>query len=197
VSLSSPRKESDMVLSLVTATTLAFSLHAAPRSPIAAATQRFPAPHMGLFDGLAKAFENKDYSQSPGTYEQTNARASHILVATEEQASKIKDQIAAGDFDFSEAAVKFSTCASASRGGKLGKFVPGSMAKEFDDVVFKLNDTGELNPKNEAALYEPAYGLDEVHGPVQTKFGYHLIKIETRYIADFDFRLKEEGVVEI
>lgn len=105
-----------MVLSILT-TTLAFSLHAAPRSPIAAATHRLPMPHMGLFDGLAKAFENKDYSQSPGTYEQTNARASHILVATEEQASKIKDQIATGELDFSEAAVKFSTCASASRGG--------------------------------------------------------------------------------
>ena len=37
----------------------------------------------------------------------------------------------------------------------------------------------------------------EVHGPVQTKFGWHLIFIETRFIADYDFRLKEEGVVEL
>jgi len=71
------------------------------------------------------------------------------------------------------------------------------MAKEFDDVVFGLYDTGSINPKNEAALYEPKYAVGEVHGPVQTKFGWHLINIETRYIADFDFRLKEEGVVEL
>jgi len=51
--------------------------------------------------------------------------------------------------------------------------------------------------KNEAVLYEPKYAVGEVLGPVQTKFGWHLIKIETRYIADFDYRLKEEGVVEL
>ena len=72
---------------------------------------------MGLFDGFKKAFENKDYSQSPGTYEQTNARASHVLVATEEEAQKIKDQIDAGEIDFAEAAVQYSSCSSASRGG--------------------------------------------------------------------------------
>mmetsp|Transcript_12697 Transcript_12697/g.32427 ORF Transcript_12697/g.32427 Transcript_12697/m.32427 type:complete len:112 (-) Transcript_12697:289-624(-) len=77
------------------------------------------------------------------------------------------------------------------------QFNPGAMAKEFDDVVFGLYDTGSINPKNEAALYEPKYAVGEVHGPVQTKFGWHLINIETRYIADFDFRLKEEGVVEL
>ena len=81
--------------------------------------------------------------------------------------------------------------------GKLGKFAPGTMAKEFDDVIFGLVDTGTINPKNEAALFEPKYGMDEVHGPVKTKFGYHLINIETRYIAEFDFRLKEEPTLEL
>ena len=70
------------------------------------------------------------------------------------------------------------------------------MVPEFDEVVFGLYDTGEINPRNEAALYKEKYELDEIHGPVKSKFGYHLIKIETRYIAEFDFRLKEEGVVE-
>ena len=151
---------------------------------------------MGLFDALGKAFSNQDYSQSPATYEQTNARASHVLVASEEEAQKVKDEIAAG-LNFSEAALRYSSCASASRGGKLGKFVPGTMAPEFEDVVFGLNDTGMINAKNEAALYEPKYAEKEVHGPVQTKFGWHLIFIETRFIADYDFRLKEEGVVEL
>ena len=122
-----------------------------------------------------------------------------------------------------QAASKYSTCASAARGGKLGKFVPGAMAPEFDEVIFGLYDTGKLNPRNESPLYEPKYEVGEVHGPVKTKFGYHLIKIETRYvraphlqpkcaharpraevrnlraeqIAEYDFRLKEDRVIEL
>ena len=95
------------------------------------------------------------YSTSPATYEQTNARARHILVATEEEAQDIKSKIEAGTLDFSDAAVQFSSCSSASRGGKLGKFNPGQMAPEFDDVVFGLDDTGMINLKNDAALFEP------------------------------------------
>ena len=147
--------------------------------------------------GAQKAFDNQDYSTSPATYEQTNARARHILVATEEEAQDIKSKIEAGTLDFSDAAVQFSSCSSASRGGKLGKFNPGQMAPEFDDVVFGLDDTGMINLKNDAALFEPKYAVEVVHGPVKTKFGYHLIFIDTLYIADFDFRLKEEGVVEL
>lgn len=150
---------------------------------------------MGFFDQLKKSFNNQDYSNSPATYEQTNARASHILVATEAEAEDIKSQLEAG-LDFAEAAVKYSTCPSAPRGGKLGKFVPGAMVPEFDDVVFGLYDTGALNPRNEANVFEPKYAVGPVHGPVQTKEGFHLIKIENRYVAEFDFRLKEEGVVE-
>ena len=67
------------------------------------------------------------------------------------------------------------------------------MCSEFDEVVFGLVDTGRLNPKNEAYLYEPKYTVGDVHGPVQTKFGYHLILIETRNIAEFDFRQKEKA----
>ena len=66
----------------ILSSTLAFSLPLAP--PLRAAHQRL-TPRMGLFDGLKKAFDNVDYSDSPATYEQTNARASHILVADEAQ----------------------------------------------------------------------------------------------------------------
>ena len=92
-----------------------------------AATSQRAAVSMGFFDQLKKSFENQDYSNSAATYEQTNARASHILVPTEEQANDIKSQLEAGSLDFSEAAVQFSTCNSAARGGKLGKFVPGTV----------------------------------------------------------------------
>jgi len=165
----------------------------APAATIRGGNMRCGPVSLGLFDAFKKAFDNKDYTNSPATYEQTNARASHILVPTEAQALEIKSALESGSTDFSEAALKHSTCNSAARGGKLGKFTPGQMVKEFDDVVFGLYDTGLINPKNEADIYEPKYALDEVHGPVATQFGFHLIKIETRYISESDFRLKQSA----
>lgn len=155
--------------------------HSAAQQPLAGV--RTPPPAMGLFDQLKKAFDNVDYSKSPAKYEQTNARASHILVKDEADAVEIKSQIAAGNMAFDEAAMKYSTCNSSRQGGKLGKFVPGQMVSEFDDVVFGVKDTG--------IDFVPKYELNEVHGPIATQFGYHLIMIETRNMADFDFRAKE------
>ena len=90
----------------------------------------------------------------------TTARARHILVDTETQCQVLKDEIAAGA-DFAEIAARHSKCPSGKNGGDLGSFSPGMMVKEFDHVVF-----------NEA--------VGEVHGPVQTQFGYHLLEIISR-----------------
>lgn len=90
----------------------------------------------------------------------TTACARHILVATEEQANDLKQQIADGA-DFAELAAKYSTCPSGRRGGDLGEFRPGQMVKEFNDVCF--NDE-----------------VGVVHGPVKTQFGYHLIEVTKR-----------------
>ena len=149
-------------------------------------TRHTPTPTLGLFDAFKKAFDNVDYSQSAAMYEQTSARASHILVKSEEQALELKAKLEANELLFDEAASMYSTCNSARSGGKLGKFTPGQMVKEFDAVVFGVKDTG--------VEYVPAYELDTVHGPVKTDFGYHLIKITARTMADFDFRARE-GVI--
>ena len=84
------------------------------------------------------------------------ACARHILVKTKEEAEKIKKQLANGA-DFSCLAKKYSQCNSAKRGGDLGEFSPGKMLKAFDNIVFK----------------KPVL---KVHGPVKTKFGFHLIE---------------------
>jgi peptidyl-prolyl cis-trans isomerase C len=85
-----------------------------------------------------------------------NAAAIHILVKTEKQALEIKGKLAKGA-DFGQLARKFSICPSKKKGGDLGEFRRGQMVKAFDDVVFKKE-------------------LLKVHGPIKTKFGYHLIK---------------------
>jgi peptidyl-prolyl cis-trans isomerase C len=82
------------------------------------------------------------------------------LVETQEQCEDLKKQIEAGT-DFTEVAKQHSKCPSGSRGGDLGEFRPGQMVKEFDEVVF----SAELN---------------QVHGPVKTQFGYHLLEITSR-----------------
>lgn len=84
------------------------------------------------------------------------ACARHILVKTREEAEKLKARIAKGE-DFGKLAKKHSLCNSRKRGGDLGEFRPGMMVKAFDDVVFK----------------KPVL---TVHGPVKTKFGFHLIE---------------------
>ena len=88
------------------------------------------------------------------------ASARHVLVDTEEQCNDLKNQIEAGA-DFAEIAAEHSSCPSGKKGGDLGEFSPGQMVKEFDEVVF----SAELN---------------QVHGPVKTQFGYHLLKITGR-----------------
>lgn len=88
------------------------------------------------------------------------ASARHILVPTEEKANELKSKIEGGE-SFEAIAKEHSTCPSGRKGGELGEFGPGQMVKEFDTVVFN----------------EP---VGEVHGPVKTQFGYHLIEITAR-----------------
>ena len=85
-----------------------------------------------------------------------SACALHILVKTEKEAKKLLLEIKKGK-DFGLLAKKHSLCPSGKKGGDLGEFRRGQMAKAFDDVVFKRE-------------------VLKVHGPVKTKFGFHLIK---------------------
>lgn len=88
------------------------------------------------------------------------ASARHILVPDEAQCAALKQQIADGA-EFADMAKEHSQCPSGKDGGSLGEFGPGQMVPEFDQVVF----SGELN---------------QVHGPVKTQFGYHLLEITSR-----------------
>ena len=90
----------------------------------------------------------------------TRASARPILVDSEEQCQQLKTEIAGGA-SFEDLAKQHSSCPSGQQGGALGEFGPGQMVKEFDTVVF-----------NEA--------VGEVHGPVKTQFGFHLLEITAR-----------------
>ena len=90
----------------------------------------------------------------------TEASARHILVETEEKCLQLKEKIQEGE-DFAEIARIHSNCPSKAQGGDLGKFGPGMMVKEFDEVVFSAD-------------------VNSLQGPVKTQFGYHLLEVTSR-----------------
>lgn len=92
--------------------------------------------------------------------------ASHILVETEEEALSLLAKINAGEISFEDAAKQFSTCPSGQRGGNLGDFGKGQMVPEFDKAVFSM-EVGEISS-----------------APVQTQFGFHLIKLISKKAAE-------------
>jgi peptidyl-prolyl cis-trans isomerase C len=82
--------------------------------------------------------------------------ASHILVGTLTEAIDLQTQIKNGA-SFEALAATHSKCPSGRAGGSLGSFGPGQMVKPFEDVA-------SITP------------IGTVSEPVQTQFGYHLIK---------------------
>ncbi len=89
------------------------------------------------------------------------ASARHILVEDEKACADLKQQITSGEITFEEAAQANSKCPSGQRGGDLGTFGQGQMVPEFDKVVFTDK-------------------VGEVHGPIKTQFGYHLLEVISR-----------------
>lgn len=99
-------------------------------------------------------------------------RARHIIVRVKEGATdsekrqareaieKAEKRIKKGE-PFEEVAKEVSQDATAQRGGDLGYFGRGQMVPEFENVAFSL-EKGKVSPI------------------VETKFGYHLIKIEDK-----------------
>ncbi len=95
------------------------------------------------------------------TVSEDQVRASHILVADEAKAKEIHSRIKNGE-DFAKLAQEFSTDGSAARGGDLGYFGKGAMVKPFEDASFALKQ------------------VNDVSEPVQSQFGWHIIKLTGR-----------------
>ena len=131
---------------------------------------------MGLFDGLAKAFQNEDFDDR-------SCKAQHILLKGGDAdtraaaAEAIMKDINAGTTTFEKAAREFSECASkkSNPAGSLGLFEPGKMVPEFDAYCFaETSKVGEI-------------------GIVETKFGTHLIKLneQTLKVCDRAIELRK------
>jgi len=88
-------------------------------------------------------------------------RARHILLKTKEDAEKVIAELDGGA-DFAELASTRSEGPSKTQGGDLGYFSRARMVPEFSEAAFAL-DAGSYSKE-----------------PVQTQFGWHVIKVEDR-----------------
>ncbi|SDD66995.1 peptidylprolyl isomerase [Ruegeria marina] len=86
--------------------------------------------------------------------------ASHILVPSEDEAKAVKELLDNG-VDFAATARERSTGPSGPNGGELGWFGAGAMVPEFEAAVMALE-------------------VGNVSAPVQTQFGWHVIKLNDK-----------------
>ena len=110
-------------------------------------------------DALQKVFE-----EDPSQF--AEVCASHILVNTKDEADAVEDRLASGE-DFGAVAQDVSIdSGSAGAGGDLGCIARGVTVPQFEDALF-ATDVGETSE------------------PVQTEFGYHVIKVTDKKAPAF------------
>mgnify|MGYP001574134023 CR=1 FL=1 len=130
------------------------------------------------FDGNKSLFNGESVKVCHILIDTRNMKIQEELSHTLEQIKSIKREIDKGAA-FDEMAKKYSNCPSAQNGGDLG-FIQrkGTLAKSFLDTAFSLR-TGQISE------------------PVQTEFGYHLIKVtEKKEGANIKFGDVKEKVRE-
>ena len=122
--------------------------------------------NLAVSDEEVKAY----YDSNQASFKQpAQVKASHILIKVEEQADEskktearqkiemVQGKLKKGE-DFSTLAKEYSEGPSNTKGGDLGYFSRGQMVKPFEEAAFALKP-------------------GEVSDIVQTRFGYHLIKV--------------------
>jgi peptidyl-prolyl cis-trans isomerase C len=108
-----------------------------------------------LYDGqVAQIAQNKAEEE---------VKASHILVKEEAKAKEIAATLKAGDDKAFAEAAKANSLDPGSKedGGSLGYFGKGQMVPQFEEAAFKLQK-------------------GEISAPIQTQFGWHIIKVDDR-----------------
>jgi peptidyl-prolyl cis-trans isomerase C len=129
-------------------------------------------PTISVTDETLKSY----YDSHPNEFKvPERVHASHILIKVDEKATdaekadarkkidEIKSKLDNGE-DFAKLASENSDCPSSKKGGDLGFFPSGQMVKPFEDAAFSLKP-------------------GEVSDIVETRFGYHIIKLTEKEAA--------------
>jgi peptidyl-prolyl cis-trans isomerase C len=113
-----------------------------------------------ISNAVSEEAAKKIYDEKIGSVKpEQEIHARHILVATEAEAKEVAERLKKGE-DFATVAKEKSKDTSAE-GGDLGFFARGQMLKPFEDAAFALE-------------------VGQVSEPVQTQFGWHIIKVEEK-----------------
>lgn len=112
--------------------------------------------------GVAEADAKKIYDDQVAKIPaQEEIHARHILVEKEDEAKAIIDKLAKGEKFEDIAKTASKDPGSGANGGDLGFFSKGQMVKPFEEAAFALKP-------------------GEVSKPVQSQFGWHIIRLEEK-----------------
>ncbi len=134
---------------------VAQQLELARESVLASAyVQDYAKSHPITDDAMKQEYENLKTRVGNKEY-----KLSHILVETEDDAKKVEAELKKGGKFAKVAKAKSKDPGSADKGGELGWAVPSNFVQPFGEAVVKLNK-------------------GQVSAPVQTQYGWHIIKLE-------------------
>lgn len=109
-----------------------------------------------------------EYENAKEKAGETEYRARHILVASEKEAKEMIAKLnARKKAKFEDLAKKYSKDTSAGNGGDLGWVLPANLVPEFAHAMVDLKK-GEVSAN-----------------PIQTRFGWHVIRLEETRKLDF------------
>ena len=132
------------------------------------------------YDGHSKEFETPEQVRASHiligtTATDPNADPNAVNVAAKQKAEEVLQELKDGAA-FADLAKAHSSCPSSARGGDLDFFARGSMVKPFEDAAFGM---------------EPG----QVSDVVETKFGYHIIKVtDHKDASDVSFEQAKVGI---
>ncbi len=123
-------------------------------------------------DELVARYARDLYRENPARHQTpAQTRARHILIGrsddgkARERAEALLAQLKDGASFEALAREQSADLATASRGGDLGWFASGAMVPEFEQALAALENPGDLS------------------GIVETRFGFHIVRLEERRAA--------------
>ena len=119
-------------------------------------SEKFAAEQIVSDDEAKKIYDER---VAKGEFKKKSNDTTDEKKAALAKALDVLKEIRANPANFAELAKKHSQdTGSATQGGDLGYFGKGAMVKPFEDAVFAMK-------------------VDEIRGPVESEFGYHIIKL--------------------
>ncbi len=119
-------------------------------------SEKFAAEQVVTDDEARKIYDER---VAKGEFKKKSNDTSDEKKTALAKVQEVLKEVRANPANFAELAKQYSQdTGSAAQGGDLGYFGKGAMVKPFEDAVFSMS-------------------VDDIRGPVESEFGYHIIKL--------------------